>query len=254
MRRCQTNIPPLTEELAYVCGFLMGDGSISIREEKHDHCIKAVGNPRDEREFYDIVIKDLFWELFHIPLKTRLFDQGTTYGFQFTSKRLVGFLTGTMGLPPSPKQGKLRIPPSILADEGLLRACVRGIFDTDGCVSFKKRNKDDPYYPVVSISSSSSVFISQLHRSLRRLGLDAYVVLDYHVRDARLLRGHSLISRVELSGQEKLKEWLRIIGTWHPRHQRKIMSHGSDDVRELMRKNIAGAGLSETNNRVVQSI
>ncbi|HLC75321.1 MAG TPA: hypothetical protein VJH88_05730 [Candidatus Nanoarchaeia archaeon] len=38
----------VSEKLAYVCGILAGDGSIYIREEKHDYVIKCVGNPTDE--------------------------------------------------------------------------------------------------------------------------------------------------------------------------------------------------------------
>jgi len=40
-------------KLAYLSGVLMGDGSIFVREYKHDYCIKCVGNPKDEIKFYD---------------------------------------------------------------------------------------------------------------------------------------------------------------------------------------------------------
>lgn len=138
-------IPELTEELAYLCGFILGDGSINIREEKHDYCIQAVGNPRDEKEYYDSIIKGLFLTVFNIPIITLSHHKDTTYGFHFSSKKIVQYLVKELQMPQSPKYESLKIPPAFYSDDKLLIACIRGIFDTDGCVSFKKRHKNNPY-------------------------------------------------------------------------------------------------------------
>ena len=42
-----------TEELAYLCGVFAGDGSLNIRKKKWEYSLKCVGNPKDERIFYD---------------------------------------------------------------------------------------------------------------------------------------------------------------------------------------------------------
>lgn len=49
----------ITEDLAYICGVLIGDGHIHYRKEKGDYCIKCVGHPIDEKEFYDKTIVNL---------------------------------------------------------------------------------------------------------------------------------------------------------------------------------------------------
>ena len=42
-----------SSELAYLCGVLAGDGSISYRKNKHEYMIKCVGNPKDEKIYYN---------------------------------------------------------------------------------------------------------------------------------------------------------------------------------------------------------
>ena len=64
----------IDEDLAYLIGVLAGDGSMGYRENKKEYWIKCVGNPRDEVEYYDILIKDLFKKLFNLDINPRLHD------------------------------------------------------------------------------------------------------------------------------------------------------------------------------------
>ena len=43
----------LSEDLAYLCGVLSGDGCVSINNKKGVYAILLVGNPKTEIEFYD---------------------------------------------------------------------------------------------------------------------------------------------------------------------------------------------------------
>lgn len=82
-----------TEELAYLSGFLAGDGSFNIRpKKKHEYSIKAVGNPKDEVTFYIQIITPLFKKLFNIDVTPKLFDGNTTYGIRIYSRSLFKFL------------------------------------------------------------------------------------------------------------------------------------------------------------------
>lgn len=237
-------IPELSPKLAYTCGFLLGDGSIQIREHKHDYAIKAVGNPKDEQSYYDVIIKALFLEIFNIPITTKLYDGKTTYGFQFSSKRLVRFLTSTLRLPHGKKYHQLCIPALFYLDHQFLRACIRGIFDTDGCISFKRRHKKHPYYPVISIASKSARFIKELATILQSVGLQGNEFYNQTIHDTRIDKGFTTISRIEFVGYNKLNKWIEEIGTWHPKHQAKIYQYGSQQTKEKLkeRTQIAGAG------------
>lgn len=217
--------PVVNEKLAYFCGFILGDGSIYIRKEKHDYCIKAVGNPKDEKAYYDRILQPLIKELFDITIKMKAYDKNTTYGFQISSKQLVEFLTEEIGLPTAPKYENLHLPKAFYQDEKLIRACIRGIFDTDGCICFKKRSATSDAYPVISITSKSSALISQINAILEGLQLKGVQLINYELRDTRLKRGFNNISRIEINGRKNLKRWTNSIGTWHPKHRRKIEKH-----------------------------
>lgn len=231
----EPTIPPIDERLAYLCGFLLGDGSIQVRKDKHDHCIKAVGNPKDEKEYYETVIKKLFLEAFNIPIKMQMMDSGTTYGFQISSKKLVAFLM-SIGIPTAPKYENLKIPAIFYQDEKLLKACISGIFDTDGCISFKRQGTAVPHYPVINITSKSPSFIKEIDRIIRGQGIVTCVAINYHATDCRMKEGYSVKSTITICGHRRLQQWLQAIGTWHPKHQRKILQFGQERERTIIQK------------------
>ena len=99
----------ITEDLAYVCGVLAGDGSIWIRQSKYECAIKCVGNPKDEKEFYHQIIQPLFLKVFNLNINVKFHDSKTTYGFTIYSKALVTFFTKIIGLPYGKKYSNLKI-------------------------------------------------------------------------------------------------------------------------------------------------
>ena len=99
----------LTPSLAYLCGILAGDGHIPNIKQKSRNRICCGGNPKDEKEFYDINMKRLFKEVFNMDIIPRDL-KGGTYGFKFGSEATVTFLTKIIGLPRGKKYDTLKIP------------------------------------------------------------------------------------------------------------------------------------------------
>ena len=58
-------IPRINKDLAYFCGILAGDGYIGIRPLKNEYNINIGGNPKDEVDYYDLVVAPLFFSLFN---------------------------------------------------------------------------------------------------------------------------------------------------------------------------------------------
>ena len=100
----------LSLELAYLCGIIVGDGSIFQRSDKKDYCLKVVGNPKDERELYHEIIGPYFYKVFGFIPNIKLQDTNTTYGFNVLSKGLLRFLTEKTGLHKGRKDQMLGIP------------------------------------------------------------------------------------------------------------------------------------------------
>src|SRR3989344_2472652 len=78
-------------DLAYLCGILAGDGHISKDYGgKSRNRISCGGNPKDEKPFYNIIIKDLFKKLFNVEIIPKDLHDGT-YGFRFGSLGVTDF-------------------------------------------------------------------------------------------------------------------------------------------------------------------
>jgi len=152
----------VTPALAYLCGIFAGDGSISNRKQKNEYLLKCVGNPKDEKPLYHQIIGPLFKETFGFLPSIRHCDNGDTFGFIIYSKNLIYYLTEHIGLPSGKKYASLKIPSIFLKNETLLTHFIRGIFDTDGCISCQKPPIIDGWHVVIR-TTASGFWRSEFH-------------------------------------------------------------------------------------------
>ncbi|MCX6815470.1 MAG: LAGLIDADG family homing endonuclease [Candidatus Aenigmarchaeota archaeon] len=209
----------VTNDLAYLCGVLAGDGSIQIQLHKHNYIVKCVGNPKDEQEFYEKILKPLIHDLFNLDIKMKYFDGNRSYGFVFTSKSIVLFLTKIIGLP-SGRKDNLEIPKIFMKNKVLTKNFIQGFYDTDGCLSLKKRYRNENYYPVVTVVCKSENIIKQISNFLVNNGL---TVCKYKRKyfDKRVNKTE-ITHEVTVYGHYKLLKWIKIIGFRHPKHLKKF--------------------------------
>lgn len=218
----------INKELAYLCGVLAGDGSIQVRNQKHEYSIKCVGNPKDEKKFYHEVVGPTFRNVFGFQPTFKYHDNNTTYGFVVFSKSLVMYLTQAVGLPHGKKYSKLCIPTIFGDDKELLIHFIRGLFDTDGCISFKRKYRLYPYYPVISFSSKNELFTREIATALKRFEFKISERYNYKVRDIRIVKGYTTISRIELNGRKNFQQWIERVGFSSPKHLEKIKKRGKN--------------------------
>jgi hypothetical protein len=211
----------LSEDLAYLCGILSGDGCISINYKKGVYVIILVGNPKSEIEFYDYIIIPLFRKLFGIQVNPRITDHKTVYVLPIHSKALVNFFIRNFDFPIGKKYNKLRMPQIIRSDQKYVISFIRGLADTDFCISLKKTNKEYRHYPVINCVSKSRVIIEQVSKELAKLGLIGYESLDYKWFDKRFDK-ELTINRIELVGHKRLLKWMDMIGFKSPKNLAKF--------------------------------
>ncbi len=209
-----------SEELAYFCGLMAGDGHIAVRENKADYYLTCEGNPADEKELYHRVVVPLMKKLFNIIVTPRMFQH--TYGVLVRSKVLVEYLTKILGLPKNRKYSQLRIPVWIKCDRKLVVNYIRGLADTDFCLSLKKRHKSVPYYPVISGVSESKSFIDEIAQELELLGFQVSKHYDHVYKDSRLKNGYYTYHRISIYGHTQLVNWMKIVGFYSPKHLNKL--------------------------------
>lgn len=207
----------MTPELAELCGIHAGDGYLRKRQINKTE-LDISGNT-EERKYYDDHVIPLINKVFNLNIKGRFFSRGT-YGFVIWNKQ-IGPLLHELGFPYGKKSKIVQIPESILKSENKELYCrfLRGLFDTDGCLTFQKRygknyilfKKKYNYYPVISISTVSEILSKQVSLVLDKLKIDHFIH-DYQPKDIRDSYRYITV----ISGPDRLEKWMNLIGTKNP--------------------------------------
>ncbi len=236
----------ITQDLAYLCGILSGDGHIEKNYGgKSRNRICCGGNPKDEKKFYNITIKNLFKKLFNANVTPKDLGDGT-YGIKFSSLGITIFLTKVIGLPRGKKYDTIKIPKLFLQDKKLILSFVRGLFDTDFGFCLCKKYHTEPYYPQVCFDSKSENFAKEIWNSLKLLGLGfkgkVYRVYD---EDDRAKAGFTVTYRFDLYGHKNFVDVLNIIKLRQPKHIKKYkewlkVNKNNPKVKKLLIAEISG--------------
>jgi hypothetical protein len=189
--RKQINFPnKMTPELAEEIGIHLGDGCLS----KSRNYFSVKTNKKEE----DYVINFLFplyKKLYNLDLKLMRLE--SVSGFEIYSKAFCEFKNKSLGIPYGEKVHKIKVPESILKtkDKEIYRAFIRGLFDTDGCISIIKKD-----YPMISITIKSEELIKKVSEMLTMIG---FIV------------NHSK-ERININGKVMLEKWIKEIDSNNP--------------------------------------
>lgn len=128
-------MPLLTPDFCELIGSIIGDGNIY---DKRSHYVEITGHPTaDSFYFENFLLNTIENELGYIAkIKTR----AGAIRIRINNKKFVEKIK-EFGIPSGKgKFKKVRIPKYITKQPTEhIKACVRGIFDADGCVHFDKR-------------------------------------------------------------------------------------------------------------------
>ncbi len=199
--------PELTPELAEETGWHIGDGSMNYYHNKGIYQLR--GHIEDDRPHYVERIKPLFEQIYNIKINLREMPSTRVFGFQIWNNRIVAFKK-ELGLPLG-KKFELEIPRQFLKEKKFLTACIRGIFDTDGCLYLERKNKK--LYPIIQISTISKKLAEQLLNLFNLIGLKSRIWTDIYHKGNRLP-----CYKVETSGVEMLHKLFTIIEPKNPKH------------------------------------
>jgi intein/homing endonuclease len=155
----------LNSDLAEICGIHAGDGY--MRKRSHSYEFELSGG-FDEKEYYDLHVVPLFERYFNIKIKTQYFKTKHTYGFRICKKEVCEVLHAC-GFPYGKKTFVVEVPKQILESRNLdiIYSFLRGVFDTDGCFSFKKRNGSGYREFLIKRHTSPEISIKLCSKPLR---------------------------------------------------------------------------------------
>jgi len=124
-------------DLVEICGIHAGDGYLRNKDFKRE---LDISGGIDEKEYYDQHVVPLFERFFKIKIKPKFFKSRNTYGFVIRDKKIIEFMH-SLGFPYGKKTLTVKVPEFILASRNLdiIYSFIRGVFDTDGCLTFQKK-------------------------------------------------------------------------------------------------------------------
>lgn len=194
-------IPKENEKLAELIGIIIGDGYL----HKSSNKIRIDGNASEEKGYYIERICVLIKDLFNYTCRLKFYPDKNGCYVEIGSKAIFHFLNKDIGIERG-KKDHIKIPEKILKDTSNLKACLRGLFDTDGELKFYRKNKQLPYYPQLRLVTSSRELKNQVVKSLIKLDLYPSVYIN---KDRNY--------EFNICGKDKLYRWMNMIGSKNPR-------------------------------------
>ncbi|MAG02783.1 hypothetical protein CMI42_05580 [Candidatus Pacearchaeota archaeon] len=202
----------MTPELAEVCGIHAGDGYLRLRERNRGEV--QISGHVEEKDYYDKHIIPLVNNVFKLNINGRYF-RNNLYGF-VCYQRILRDTLMSHGFPSGNKSSIVRIPRKIMesGNEEILCRFLRGLFDTDGHLSFRKSyaginsfNKKYHHYPKIRITTISKYLIEDLIKVLHKLDF----LFNYHNRDSKKIQEQRKYM-ISISGIDGLERWMKLVG------------------------------------------
>jgi intein/homing endonuclease len=198
------------EKLAEETGIHIGDGCMNIYQNYNHNVYVYSGHALDDLAFSNYV-KNLMKDLYNLyPSYERI--QKNTIMLSYTRKELVKFKQ-KLGLNLGHKD-KIEIPAWIMKNKYFKRACLKGIFATDGSLLFQKKYKNFAYYPRLRIDSKSEKLIKQIKTILDEVNINSSISCDKRIT----VRHPSIIWGIYIYGTDNLEKFVMLIGFSNQKH------------------------------------
>lgn len=194
----------INKNVAYDAGIQIGDGNMYVKDRMHR--ITYSGNLRNEKEFYKKILTRVIKEAYgKNPIYIER-PKDNTVLLIVNSKDIVKFKNKTLRLPIGRKEN-VCIPKIFSKNFKLLKWCVRGLADTDFCLSFQKNRKGQHTEPRLEVYVQSEKLVKDLKRIFKKYGFTFAVEKKTGKYKGFMIR---------LYGRKNLFKWMRIFGFSNP--------------------------------------
>jgi intein/homing endonuclease len=197
------------------------------------------GNITEDKEYYDITIKDLFQKTFHININPHEKKSNFVYGFYVCKRDIIKFFNENLEFPFGSKTYSVKIPRIIMRAKNseIWSSFIRGFSDGNGCLNFDKRHgysyqkilNHIHTYPRIFIKCVSKQLIDELSILLKRLEIDHTTHIG---RSKKFNEVNAFV--IQIKGKKRLKKWMDVIGFNNPVQQTRyeiFKKHGLVPIR-----------------------
>ncbi len=203
-------------------GMHAGDGCISINEKYSEYAL--LGDMREEREYHESYVIPLFNKLVCIPIlgkkiRGKEYPSNGVFGFHIFNPKITQYFID-FGFKKGPKTNL--VLPEIITNSKPenKKAFLRGLFDTDGSISFEKNytaRKKLHNRPKIKIATTSKKFKNQIKNMCNDLGIKTIDKKPYKGKRDKNIKYELVIYR-----KKDIEKWINDIGFNNTKHKTKI--------------------------------
>ena len=209
----------LNKDLAELTGAILGDGCLSkywSRSEKRYRYEIAFTSNLDEKQYYQDFIIPAFSNNF--GMKGRLLQRKGEHATRYHMKsRKVFSYFQSLGLPIGKKPDNLKIPEIMLANKEFALACVKGIWDTDGCI-YQRYKRQYSYHP----KHYSHHLVLQLKMKAKPLLSQVKMILAAEGINSNAIRREKSAAVLRITDQKSIHLFLSKVGFRNGHHLRRL--------------------------------
>lgn len=212
-------IPEYCEDLAEFMGAVLGDGHVhytkkDLRNKKIGvYQIKIAGHFELDREYHQY-LKNLAKSLFELDGKFILYKPHNERFLSLSSKKLVEFIM-SMGINPGNKiVNQSTVPSWVFNDVKYMRACIRGLIDTDGCIH--RMSKKDSHLLRINFKNNDFTLLNDARKIFILLGFNPSKIICGNV--------------FYISRQNEIDKYLKEIGFSNKKHLDRLNNFRSPVV------------------------
>ena len=193
-------------ELAELAGIILGDGNIWIKKGGY-YYVRICGDSKNDKDYIINYVAPLFESLFAIKPRIAYHNKNREIFLVKGNKEIV-FTLKKFGLKEGNKKlNNVGIPSWIFKSNDFLKACIRGLIDTDGSVCpITGRN-----YPYIWFSSNIPKLRQDFKKAMKLLG---FKLSKWNIKKT---------SQETYIGQKALIEkFFKDIGFSNPKHLKRF--------------------------------
>lgn len=203
------NKPNACKKLSEFIGVMLGDGNIYFKKTNNVgvYAVKIAGNLKDEKEYMIEFLLPLAARLFKTKPKIEIRRKNSEIFLTIYSIELIKILED-LGLKRGNKiKNKQGIPKWIKNNEEFLKACVRGLIDTDG--SIFRMSKRDANLLRINFTNNNEHLLKDMRWALVKIGFNPSKIIK---------------NKIYISRQAEVKKYEKIIGFNNPKQIRRFRS------------------------------
>ncbi len=206
--------PQYSEKLAELVGIILGDGNLNLYNKNGfgTYSIRITGDANKDAEYLRVYIPHLFRDIFNVEAK--IYKPKNNNGLVvLVHSRMVLEHMEKMGLKNGNKlKNQITIPKWIWSSDSYLRACTRGLIDTDGSIYELKTHWPGTYQ--INFENSNMTLLKDFRKALIHIGF----IVSKICSNRSKIRG----KKIYITRKDQIEKYYKEIGSSNPR-KREIL-------------------------------